>query len=782
MKRFYQYSLIAILIALIPLLINNQLATATTQAADEARWMRWGNAHYDIADDDDVVWVGTASGIIRWHKLNESYERYGAADGIPHRNVFAVAVDGDGNRWFGGDAGLSKLDTNNFWTHYNSANSDLASDRVRHIAVTAGGAIYLGHGDPNGIVTRIAGKQWTSYESRQAAVEAHSAEILQTTTQTALWAVRLNEIWVDYNVWDGIAWQQNKPESVPDVPVDMMGSKDGKLWTLGRYYGDVYSWDGTVWEAYSTQGWWHGGATALTVLNDNSVWIGQFTDDHLGHPYGNPEPSLAKLSGSSNVTANTSVLRFYSVPFTSLLETPEGLWGIGNQWLSTPEKHVPITDGFEHPTLQKIVKDTQNQLYLTSVRFFGGSSSPWASSGTLQRIDDNQTIALSDDIWPRALDRAIDDVNAIAAAANSGLWISETSYDQRANSVTSSFIRARNGQNERFNLPLDNSYGARVVDISVIDEEWVWLAAVREPNSGLPDSYIIGLNTIDPEGKSIVFTAGTSDDSRQVAVAKNGTVWFGDNSGLYRRVGSVWEQVSGQAVSELVAGSDGSIVAVDYAANVLSVAPNGQQTTTSIHNYTLANRALIATFSENDIWEMGVNNDIWFWNKGNALSILSNDEVSNVQLPQSPIWLNLGGSSWVVDDAGRAWFATGSGLWRFDNMSGQPTFELSDSSIFMTPDEQTRSGVNVLRQFNFPETVSLTVSDLPAGITATVSADSIIPPYPAHLTVTTSPSTTVGTYSIELTATSATVEDTATITVRVIDEVFRSYLPVTNKP
>ena len=62
-----------------------------------------------MVDDGAAIWVGSGSGLIRWDKASGTYSRISTADGLPHRRVFSGAIDGMGNRWFGGDAGLSRL-------------------------------------------------------------------------------------------------------------------------------------------------------------------------------------------------------------------------------------------------------------------------------------------------------------------------------------------------------------------------------------------------------------------------------------------------------------------------------------------------------------------------------------------------------------------------------------------------------------------------------------------------------------------------------------------------
>ena len=50
---------------------------------DDVIWMKWDADHYALAEDGDSIWIGTASGLIRWNKAGGSYTRLGTAVGAP---------------------------------------------------------------------------------------------------------------------------------------------------------------------------------------------------------------------------------------------------------------------------------------------------------------------------------------------------------------------------------------------------------------------------------------------------------------------------------------------------------------------------------------------------------------------------------------------------------------------------------------------------------------------------------------------------------------------------
>ncbi len=145
-------------------------------------------------------------------------------DGLPHTAVLAVAVDAAGNRWFGGDGGLSRLDPGEHWTHFTAANSGLYANTVDAIAVGGSDALYLSHGLPDGSVTRRAADgAWHWFPNREAAVQADYALIRQTRGHTRLWAVVGDEVWIGYRAYDGAEWHDRTP---PGVSVEPDGCMD----------------------------------------------------------------------------------------------------------------------------------------------------------------------------------------------------------------------------------------------------------------------------------------------------------------------------------------------------------------------------------------------------------------------------------------------------------------------------------------------------------------------------------------------------------------------------
>lgn len=107
-------------------------------------WSRWGAEQAAVILDGDDLWIG-GGGLLRWNSVTNTYRRYTTIDGLPSYRIYAIAVNDLGNRWFGGDGGLSRLDAAEQWTHFTPANSGLYTNSVVGIAVGADGTLWLSH-------------------------------------------------------------------------------------------------------------------------------------------------------------------------------------------------------------------------------------------------------------------------------------------------------------------------------------------------------------------------------------------------------------------------------------------------------------------------------------------------------------------------------------------------------------------------------------------------------------------------------------------------------------
>jgi len=108
-------------------------------------------------DSADVKWFGGCKGAWEWSPTyyrcytavvsrfdGTTWTAYVAGEsGLVGRGVNAIAIDREGKKWFGTDAGVNVFDGSS-WTTYNTSNSGLVSDQVNAIAVDDAGNVWIG--------------------------------------------------------------------------------------------------------------------------------------------------------------------------------------------------------------------------------------------------------------------------------------------------------------------------------------------------------------------------------------------------------------------------------------------------------------------------------------------------------------------------------------------------------------------------------------------------------------------------------------------------------------
>jgi ligand-binding sensor domain-containing protein len=114
-------------------------------------------------DGQGNKWIGTRGGLAKFDGVNWTvYKRSNSR--LPSDTVYAIAIDGQGNKWIGtwelmGGKGLAKFDGVN-WTVYKTSNSRLPSNYVNAIAIDGGGNKWIG---TDGGLAKFDGVNWTVY-------------------------------------------------------------------------------------------------------------------------------------------------------------------------------------------------------------------------------------------------------------------------------------------------------------------------------------------------------------------------------------------------------------------------------------------------------------------------------------------------------------------------------------------------------------------------------------------------------------------------------------------
>jgi len=124
--------------------VQDNAKSLTSQSADI--WRNYTNANkvHALAMEGDFVWAATTGGVVRWNRIDGTYVKYTATDGLAHNIVYAIAIDQVGHKWFGTWKGVSEFDGST-WTSYTTADG-LAGNTVNAIAIDQAGHKWFSTG------------------------------------------------------------------------------------------------------------------------------------------------------------------------------------------------------------------------------------------------------------------------------------------------------------------------------------------------------------------------------------------------------------------------------------------------------------------------------------------------------------------------------------------------------------------------------------------------------------------------------------------------------------
>ncbi|MBI2854839.1 MAG: putative Ig domain-containing protein [Chloroflexi bacterium] len=127
-----------------------------------------------LVPDGSELWVGTTGGAMNVNPVDSTYIKYTTANsGLAHNNISSIAIDQQGNKWFGtasfdtASGGVSKFDGST-WTTYRRDNSGLGSNEVDAIAMD--GVRNMWFGTDSGL-SKFDGTTWTTYTTRSGPVD-----------------------------------------------------------------------------------------------------------------------------------------------------------------------------------------------------------------------------------------------------------------------------------------------------------------------------------------------------------------------------------------------------------------------------------------------------------------------------------------------------------------------------------------------------------------------------------------------------------------------------------
>lgn len=185
-------------------------------------------------DTQGNKWFGTnGNGVLKFDGTN--WTNYNTDN--TGNSVWSIVIDKQGNLWFAGSR-LSKFDGTN-WTIYNSDNSDLASYSASVIAIDAQGNKWFGTW--NAGVSKFDGTSWTTYNTTNSGVTDNMVLFIAIDARGNKWFGTNKGVskfdgtnWTVYNAKEGLfAFGTNMQSIAIDV--------QGNIWIGGDVLTELYA-------------------------------------------------------------------------------------------------------------------------------------------------------------------------------------------------------------------------------------------------------------------------------------------------------------------------------------------------------------------------------------------------------------------------------------------------------------------------------------------------------------------------------------------------------------
>jgi ligand-binding sensor domain-containing protein len=298
-------------------LLLSLFAALTALTAQSPNWLNFtcGKNINCIAEEGNLLWIGTNGGMVRLNKLTGETVFYNKANsGLTGLYVEDIAIDSQGNKWIAGGIGLTRF-SGTAWTTFSPPGLDqwygfntIAIDSLDNI-VADGIHIGLYKFDSNG--------NWTDYNTLFPDIPFTYTCNLFVDNQQNLWVGTWNNL-LKYN---GSYWyvSENSYSILDSVNVyfnHMTLDNQGNVWT-SCFHDGLVKYNGSSWHCYQFDPSISSGdfATSLFCDSQNNIWIGTW------------HGQLAKFDGSSwTVYTNGATPAFDNEISCLFVDKSNSLW------------------------------------------------------------------------------------------------------------------------------------------------------------------------------------------------------------------------------------------------------------------------------------------------------------------------------------------------------------------------------------------------------------------------------------------------------------------------
>lgn len=253
--------------------------------------------------DNTNIWITTSGGVIKFDTITKQSEYFNPYNsGLPCNNVFSVAIDNAGNKWFGTGGGTSGYYeatgagrglvkyNGSTWTVYNTSNSGLPNNSVRHVYIDNLNDVWLGTN--GGGMAKFNGTTWTVFKRTTSPLPSDTVSCIVDDNNGIKWIATFKGV----ASFDGANWiVYNKLNSgLPGDTVRTIAIGPNNEKWIGTSRG-VAKFNDTSWTTYTTtnSGLPYRNVTRILPETDGTVWFATYG---MAETYGS---GLAKLVGNT---------------------------------------------------------------------------------------------------------------------------------------------------------------------------------------------------------------------------------------------------------------------------------------------------------------------------------------------------------------------------------------------------------------------------------------------------------------------------------------------------
>ena len=267
--------------------LSSSSQAAHLHQTEEGTWTTYNTSNSGLASDyilsiavdaEGNKWFGTNNGVSKFDGQN--WTTYDTSNsGLANNDVNAIAIDAEGNKWFGTHSGVSKFDGTD-WTTYNDSTPGLLSNIISAIAIDNSGNVWVGtswHG-----VSKFDGTDWTSYNTSNSDLTDDEINAIAICSSGDVWVGTVwggvskfnGAAWTTYNTTNsGLAGNYVNAIAIGSADVKWFGGCIGYEWSPGSndcVFAAVSRFDGG-WTTYRPGGW---EVNAIAIDQQGRKWFG----------------------------------------------------------------------------------------------------------------------------------------------------------------------------------------------------------------------------------------------------------------------------------------------------------------------------------------------------------------------------------------------------------------------------------------------------------------------------------------------------------------------------